>query len=59
VLDFVIAGALLFGTGVVFVLVARKTQNSRHRIAIGVVLAAAFLYLWVELAVGIFTNWGS
>jgi hypothetical protein len=58
-LDFIIAGALLFGTGVVIVLAARQTKNRIRRIAIGAVLAAAAIYIWIELAVGIFTNWGS
>ncbi len=55
--DFVIAGALLFGTGLIFVLAARKTR--KYRVVIGLVLAAMLLYVWAELAVGIFTNWGS
>lgn len=57
--DFLIAGALLFGTGSVVVLAARRTPNRRLRLAIGVLLAAAAIFLWLELAVGIFTNWGS
>ena len=56
-LDFVTAGALLFGTGLLFVLAAMKMP--RHRVAITIVLAVVLLYLWAELAVGIFTNWGS
>jgi len=55
--DFVIAGVLLFGTGLTFVLVARKIP--KHRVAIGIVLVIALLYIWAELAVGIFTTWGS
>jgi hypothetical protein len=55
--DFAIAGVLLFGTGLTFVLAARKTR--KYRVVIGIVLAAALLWLWVELAVGLFTNWGS
>ena len=50
--DFVIAGALLFGTGLMFVLAARKT--SKYRALIGFALVAALLLVWVELAVGIF-----
>lgn len=55
--DFVIAGGLLFGTGLAFVLTARRTR--KYRAIIAIVLAAAFLYIWAELAVGIFTNLGS
>ena len=56
--DFIVMGLLVFGTGSVFVLAARKV-NRRYWAVIGIALAAAFLYLWAELAVGIFTNWGS
>lgn len=52
--DFVVAGTLLFGTGLVFVLTARRFP--RIRVIIGAVLAALLVYLWAELAVGIFTN---
>jgi hypothetical protein len=51
--DFVTAGALLFGTGSIFVLAARRV-NEKYRLAIGIVLAAALLLVWIELAVGIF-----
>jgi hypothetical protein len=55
--DFVIAGVLLFGTGLMFVLAARKMR--KYRAVIGIALAAALIYVWLELAVGIFTTWGS
>jgi hypothetical protein len=55
--DFVLAGVLLFGTGSTFVLAARQTR--KYRAVIGVVLAAALLYVWAELAVGVFTTLGS
>src|SRR5687768_3680610 len=51
--DFVIAGALIFGTGLTYVLVARKAGNIAYRAAAGVALAAAFILVWVNLAVGI------
>ena len=57
-MDFAVMGALLFGTGSLFVLVARRASR-RHWLAIGVLLILGFVYLWAELAVGIFTNLGS
>ena len=57
IMDFVVMGALLVGTGSIFVLVARKVPQN-YWLAIGVVLVVGFLYLWAELAVGIFTNVG-
>ena len=53
VFDFVFAGALIFGTGLTFVLVARKAGNSAYRFAVGVALAAAFILVWLTGAVGI------
>jgi hypothetical protein len=51
--DFVIAGALLVGTGLTYVLVARKAGNIAYRFAVGVALAAAFILDWLNLAVGV------
>lgn len=58
VMDFVVLGLLLFGTGAVFVLAARKVPQ-KYWPDLGALVAAAFLYVWAELAVGIFTNFGS
>ena len=51
--DFVIAGALLVGVGVTFELAVRMTGNIAYRAAVGVAVAAAFLLIWVNGAVGI------
>ena len=56
-LDFVAAGTLVFGAGLVFVLAARTMP--KYRAITGIALAVALIYVWVELAVGIFTTWGS
>jgi len=56
--DFIVMGLLLFGTGSIFVLVSRKIPR-KYWGAIGVLFAAAFFYIWIELAVGIFTNLGN
>src|SRR4028119_918553 len=51
--DFVFAGALIFGTGLTSVLVARKAGHIAYRVAVGVALAAAFILVWLTGAVGI------
>ena len=56
--DFVVMGILLLGTCILFVFVSRKITR-RRRVFTGFIFAAAFLYIWAELAVGIFTNFGS
>jgi len=53
VLDFTIFGAMLLGVGVVFTLARRRADNTAYRIAVGVALAAAFILVWVNGAVGI------
>jgi hypothetical protein len=55
--DFIVAGALLFGTGSLVVIAARMAP--RYRVLLAIVFAAALAWLWVELAVGLFTDWGS
>ncbi len=56
--DFVTAGALIFGTGLTYELVVRKAGNIAYRAAVGVALAAAFLLVWINLAVGIIGDSG-
>ena len=53
-LDFVIAGALLLVTGLIFDLVMRKVKNTKYRIAILIIVILVFFLIWAELAVGIF-----
>lgn len=52
--DFVVAGVLLLGTGLLAELIMRKVKNKNRKIvAIAMLLAVLFL-VWAELAVGIF-----
>jgi hypothetical protein len=51
--DFAFFGALLVGAGVTYELAAKKTGNTAYRAAVGVALAAAFILVWVNLAVGV------
>jgi hypothetical protein len=53
--DFVVMGTLIFGMGSLFVFTARKFSN--HRLLVALAVAAAFLLIWVHLAVGIVDTW--
>lgn len=55
--DFIVMGALLFVAGLLLDFIVRKAGKYRIPGIIAVVLL--FLWLWAELAVGVFTNWGS
>ncbi|MGE5376429.1 MAG: hypothetical protein ACM3XO_15330 [Bacteroidota bacterium] len=52
-MDFAVAGILLAGTGLMYVLLARRAGNLAYRAAVDIALGAALLLLWVNLAVGI------
>jgi hypothetical protein len=54
--DFLIGGALLFGTGLTFDLVARKGGTIAYRAAIGITCATGLLLVWMNLAVGLIGN---
>lgn len=57
-IDFVTAGALLFGAGLTYVLLTRKEGAAARRVTVGVAIAAVLLLVWAELAVGVFgTPW--
>ena len=51
--DFIVAGVLLFGTGLTYKLAAIKVGNIVYRSAVGLALTAAFILIWVNGAVGI------
>jgi hypothetical protein len=53
VADFALFGAMLAGAGVIYELAARYSGNNAYRAAVGVALAAAFILVWMNLAVGV------
>ena len=53
-MDFVIAGVLLLGTGLLFDLIMRKIKNVKYRTRISLTLLVVLFLIWAELAVGIF-----
>lgn len=55
--DFIIMGVVIFVTGLLISISSRKLGKYRIAAISGIILM--FLWLWAELAVGIFTNWGS
>lgn len=57
--DFAVFIALIIGVTATYTLAARKTGNPSYRSAIAVALAAAFILVWVNGAVGIIGNEGN
>jgi len=51
--DFVLMGALIFGTGFTYLFVTRKTEDIAYRVAIAFALFTGFFLIWSNLAVGI------
>ena len=57
-IDFIVMGSLLFGLFSLFEFSARKLPTKRRLIICGMFFVV-FLFIWAELAVGVFTNLGS
>ena len=53
ILDFAVFGAMLVAVGVSYKLIKRQSRNMIYRLAAGVALAASFLLLWINAAVGV------
>lgn len=53
-MDFIVMGVLLMGTGLVIDFIWRKAKHTQHKILIGSLVLLTFLLIWAELAVGIF-----
>jgi bacteriorhodopsin len=51
--DFLAAAALLISSGLVFVYLSARTNDIRHKAAIGVVVATVLFVIWLQLAAGI------
>jgi hypothetical protein len=51
--DFAVMGAMVFGACGAYEATARMTRNVAYRAAISVALVAAFILIWMNLAVGI------
>jgi len=51
--DFAVMGTLLFGSGVIYVLVTRSSRSLAYKLATGLAVLTSFLLIWITLAVGI------
>lgn len=54
--DFLVAGILLFGTGLLCEWVLRKVKTTKYRLLLCVGILLVLALLWIELAVGIFDS---
>ena len=52
--DFIVAGILLLGTGLLCEFVIRKVNSRNYRIAICGAVLVVLVLVWIEMAVGIF-----
>lgn len=52
--DFIVAGVLLLGTGLICELVMRKVTKTANRIVLCAAVLVILILVWIELAVGIF-----
>jgi hypothetical protein len=52
--DFAVAGALLFGAGMIYVIAARRARRRAQRAAVAAAVLCGLALIWAELAVGLF-----
>ncbi|MBW2937686.1 hypothetical protein KXJ69_06180 [Aureisphaera sp. CAU 1614] len=52
--DFLVAGVLLYGTGLLCELILRKVKKVKLRVALCIAIIIVLLLIWAEMAVGIF-----
>lgn len=51
--DFILAGIMIFGTGITYTLVTRKSEEIAYRVAVGFALFTGLFLIWSNLAVGL------
>lgn len=54
--DFIIAGILIFGVGVLFSYITRKVVSTKYRVLFIIFVLILFILIWTELGVGIFST---
>ena len=51
--DFITAGTLLIGTGLIYEFASRRIKNKVNRTILGIVLLFLLAVIWIQLAAGI------
>lgn len=51
--DFIIVGILLAGVGFAYELIINGVKSNSRQVAVGIILAATMILIWIELAVGL------
>lgn len=51
--DFILAGIMIFGTGLTYTLVTRKSEEIVYRVAVGFALFTGLFLIWSNIAVGL------
>lgn len=62
IFDFIVMGALIFGTGFLYVLVTRSAINIAYKVAMGLALGTTLFMTWANLGVGLIgsgSHWGN
>lgn len=54
IMDFVLAGILLSGIGLILIFIFKRTGKSGYRIAASLAVIAVLALVWAHLAVGLF-----
>lgn len=54
IFDFLVAGFLFFGTGLLLELILKNVKKKTHRVLLSIGLLFGLFLVWAELAVGIF-----
>ena len=57
--DFLFAGGLLFGSGMVFRLISLKSENLSYKAATGIAVFSGLFLIWTNLAVGLVGSEGN
>lgn len=57
--DYLAICILILVAALTYRLTTSRLRSRSKKIWVGILVVAVFLYIWAELAVGIFTNFGS